>query len=165
MKREEIGIMWHINPDAIITLIEQQEARIAQLESRIAELETRLNQNSRNNLQIADFERRYSQITEAGIAGKSCVRSLGPLRETWPQETIKGKNLLDLCQEYQRESLLFMHVLFVPFSNNQTEQDIRMVKLQQKVSGTFRNEQPVLVSIVKTFEGNPFLPQIAHRST
>lgn len=165
MKREENGNMWHINPDVIISLIKQQEARIAQQESCIVELEARLNQNSRNNLQIADFERGYSQIIEGDMRGNPVPDLSDQFVGRGRKKQSKAKNLLDLCQKYQREILLFMHDLVIPFSNNQAEQDIRMVKLQQKISGTFRNEQPVLVSIVKTFEGNPFLPQIAHRST
>ena len=49
LKREEIRMLAQTDLDALITLIEQQAARIAYLESRIAELEARLNQNSRNS--------------------------------------------------------------------------------------------------------------------
>ena len=51
-----------------------------------------------------------------------------------------GRNLLRRLQQYEEAVLAFALVEGVPFTNNLAERDLRMIKLKQKVSGSFRTK-------------------------
>jgi hypothetical protein len=127
--------------------------------------------------EIADFESRYREIVAEGIRENAGL----PRREgkRGPLTQSKSKNLVDRCRDHMPEILTFMHDSQVPFDNNQAERDIRMAKLQQKISGSNRsdqgaawfcrirgyistarkNRQPILSALARAFEGHPFIPQ------
>jgi transposase len=89
------------------------------------------------------FTTRYQQILDQGFRAnpppppppRSHRRKSGGRLKQSP-----ARNLLDRLQHHQASVLGFMHDFEVPFDNNQAERDIRMVKLKQKISGTFRSE-------------------------
>lgn len=49
-----------------------------------------------------------------------------------------GHNLLIRFRDFRESVLHFLYDPQVPFTNNQAEQDLRMMKCKQKISGGFR---------------------------
>jgi len=53
----------------------------------------------------------------------------------------KARNLLERLRDFEADVLRFMEMQSVPFTNNQGENDLRMTKVQQKISGCFRSTE------------------------
>lgn len=91
------------------------------------------------------FRERYKRILAAG--GKECplaVREDKKPRRGRVKQT-KSRNLLDRLIEYEDDVLRFMDDPDTPFTNNQGENDLRMTKVQQKISGCFRSFEGALI--------------------
>jgi transposase len=90
---------------------------------------------------IKALEKRFDAIIRKGI--EENPPSLNPEKQgkRGKNPKTKARNLLDRFIEYKEKILRFLKDLRVPFENNQAERDIRMMKLQQKISGTFRTTQ------------------------
>ena len=104
-------------------------------------------------------------------------KSQKEIRERLKQ--IKTKNILDRFTEYKEEILRFATNLRIPFDNNQAEKDLRMVRVQQNISGSFRtphgtdafcrnrgyistilkNMMSVINSFYAAFQGAPLIPE------
>lgn len=90
----------------------------------------------------------------------------------------KGKNLLERFIKYKEEILRFSTNFNVPFTNNLAERDLRMIKVKEKISGTFasykggeifarirgyistlkKNNRPVLEELNNVLAGKPYIP-------
>jgi transposase len=89
---------------------------------------------------IKHYEQKYKKILRQGFRTNPPHEVVIAKKRGRPKRT-KILNLLIRLRDYQKEVLAFMYDLDVPFDNNRAEQDIRMIKVQQKISGLFRNRQ------------------------
>jgi transposase len=126
------------------------------------------------------FLKDYERIVEAGYAQNPVAELPAGPKPRGRRKQSKARNLLDRFRDHPSEILAFMRDFTVPFDNNQSERDLRMMKLRQKISGTFRSFQALvnfcrirgyvstarkngvnaLDALQRAFLGNPFVPTV-----
>jgi transposase len=92
--------------------------------------------------EIKGFEERYDHIIEmAKLENPPLIASNphGLIKKRGKKKKTKPQNLLERLDKYRRLALAFMHDFEVPFDNNLAGRNIRMMKVQQKISGNFRS--------------------------
>jgi transposase len=86
---------------------------------------------------LLGIEQTYTEILNAGLSYHASLPPLVSGKRGKPKQR-DGKNLLDRLKDKRDCVLRFTHDFAVSFTNNQGERDIRMVKLKQKIAGSFR---------------------------
>ena len=123
---------------------EQQQAWAGQMKELLTESKAAVEQarvlgrQSLHPLEVTDWKACYAAILAEGYQANP--------PDPPPQVGKKGRrkqsaarNLLDRLSKHQDAVLRFLDHFAVPFDNNLAERDLRMVKVQQKVSGCFRS--------------------------
>lgn len=124
--------------------VEDKQAWAAKMQTLLLEINTAVNDTETfaltSNISI-DYEKKYDEIIAAGeiecplpetpiIDGK---KKKGRIKKS------KSRNLLERLRDFKEDTVRFMHDPLVPFTNNAGENDLRMTKVQQKISGCFRS--------------------------
>jgi transposase len=88
---------------------------------------------------VAAFVERYREVVRLGLSfhrqlpklpQKASARGRPKQRE--------GHNLLERLKTFKTETLRFLTDSDVPFTRNLAKQDLRMIKVKMKISGSFR---------------------------
>jgi transposase len=129
----------------------------------------------------AQILRRYRQVLTLGEQANPPPPSDEPTTQRrGRRKQSPARNLLDRFIKHEEAVLAFVRDLRVPFDNSQAERDIRMVKVQQKISGCFRSWSgaldfcrirgylstlrkqglPLLSALQQVLAGHPLLPAL-----
>jgi transposase len=83
---------------------------------------------------LAELHASYREVIKLGYEENPTLADRGDGQ----RKRTKAQNLLLRLDQREAEVLRFAHDFRVPFDNNLSERDLRMVKLQQKISGCWR---------------------------
>ena len=89
--------------------------------------------------QYAALLARYKELLAIGLAGEPTAGS-SPRISAGGSNSAPARNLLERLLAPAAAGPRLPRRLTIPFDNNQAERDLRMLKTQQKISGSFRAE-------------------------
>jgi uncharacterized coiled-coil protein SlyX len=114
------------------------DERIAELEAQVCAL--RVN-NDALRAQVQELVAQNQQLQARFAKDSHNSSKPPPERPPGRKGRLKqspARNLLERLWMGQHRVLAFLDDLTIPFDNNRAEQDLRMLKVQQKIAGSFR---------------------------
>jgi transposase len=93
---------------------------------------------------IREYENRYKAIIAAGMKANPPPSRADSPGKRGRLKRSKAGNLVKRLDKLQQETLRYLYDFQVPFDNNLAERDIRMMRVQQKVLGSFRSYEGAL---------------------
>jgi transposase len=123
-----------------------------------------LDDNTANTYRV-----RYHQIIQIGEKETPLLLDPKLNKKKGHGKKSKERNLLERLRDFEQDTLLFMVDGNVPFTNNCGENDIRMAKVQQKISGCFKSIEGAKIfcrvrSYLLTAQKHDILPTDALRT-
>ncbi len=125
----------------LIRAYEQDEQKWAiNMHKFLVELNKEVIDSKKNKLSASKQKERRQEYRDVLLAGDTECPLVEPAsgKKRKPKQS-KARNLLDRLIKHEDDVLRFMIDPVVPFTNNQGERDLRMLKVQQKISGCFRS--------------------------
>lgn len=90
---------------------------------------------------LNQFDKIYEQIVNDGLTFHYSLPPLPFQKKRGKKKQRTGHNLLLRLKHYKQDVLRFLYNPDSPFTNNEAERDLRMVKCKQKISGGFRTSR------------------------
>jgi transposase len=172
----------HLMRDTIFVAEHEQQPWAARMICHLRHLNQVTNQWRERGARQVPMEVRqgllaeYFEILRIGYAAHADQPMPPPPKRGGHKKQNPSLNLLDAFLKRAEHVLGFLEDLSIPFTNNLAERDLRMIKVQQKISGTFRSPQgitafcairsylstmrkqgrPLLASLRAVFAGSPF---------
>jgi transposase len=86
---------------------------------------------------LSRYRSLYEDLVQKGV--KANPYKPPPKKKRGRKKKTKPRNLIERFRDYADDILRFFYDFKVPFDNNFSERDIRMMKVKQKISGCFRS--------------------------
>jgi transposase len=124
---------------------EQQQVWAGQMKELLLDIKAAVEQaraqgrSHLHPLEVADWKARYHALLAQGYLANPPPDAPAPSGKKGRRKQSAARNLLDRLSKHPEAVLAFLDNFAVPFDNSLAERDIRMVKVQQKVSGCFRS--------------------------